>query len=248
MNIYFDLGFVSHLILSFISGYFLNNISVNKLKGRGILKLSLFSSLIIVLVYFEWWLALLIIILLHVLAFFLFFKKKFLEPCFTYLCCYYANAFFMSLFTEKVSVYKFVFIIKEPKGMFVLLLAPLFIVVLNLVTKAVDSIYHLGNYKVDIILSVDNQKARFKSYFDTGNTLKYRGVPVIFCIKDAWPFKTFNIIGKATFKTIENNTEMALTEALIYLKENEKTLVYVALVDNNKGFNGCECLLNAYLG
>lgn len=247
MNVYFDLMLVAHIILSMISGKFLNTISINRLKGRGLFKLTLANSFIILLVYFKWWISLAIIVVLHALLFYLFFKNKFLGPLIAYLSCYYANAFFMSLFTSFVSVTNFVFVIHEPKGLFTLILAPIFLVALYLVTKGVDSLYHLGNYKIDIILSVNNKKAKFRSYFDTGNTLKYKGVPVIFCLKDCWPFEEFRVIGKVAFKTVDSGAEMALTEALITLNENEKTLVYVALVDNKKGFNGCECLLNAYL-
>ncbi len=247
MNVYFDLMIISHIILSMISGYFLNTISINRLKGRGIFKLTLANSIIILLVYFKWWISLAIILVLHVIVFYLFFKNKFIGAMIAYLSCYYANAFFMSLFTSSVSVINFVFVIHEPKGILTLILAPIFLIILFLVSHGVDKLYHLGNYKIDIILSVDNKKAKFRSYFDTGNTLKYKGVPVIFCLKDSWPFNTFNVVGKVSFKTVDKGTEMALTEALITLNDNEKTLVYVALVDNKKGFNGCECLLNAYL-
>lgn len=247
MNVYFDLMVISHIILSMISGYFLNTISINRLKGRGLFKLTLANSIIILFVYLKWWISLIAIIIIHALIFYLFFKKKFLGPLVAYLSCYYANAFFMSLFTSSVSVVNFVFVIHEPKGLFILVLAPLFILILFLVSHGVDKIYHLGNYKIDVILSVNNKKAKFRSYFDTGNTLKYKGVPVIFCLKDSWPFDTFNVVGKVSFKTVDTGTEMALTEALITLNEDEKTLVYVALVENKKGFNGCECLLNAYL-
>ena len=49
--------------------------------------------------------------------------------------------------------------------------------------------------------------------------------------------------------TVSGNKEMEATKALITFDEQKLSiLVYVALIDQEESFNGCECLLNAYLG
>ena len=127
--------------------------------------------------------------------------------------------------------------------------APLFNLILLLVSRGVDSIYRLGNYKVDAIICVEGKKAKFRCYFDTGNTLKYQGIPVIFCLKRSWPFTYINKMDVINVSTVSGNKEMEATKALITFDEQKLSiLVYVALIDQEESFNGCECLLNAYLG
>ena len=87
------------------------------------------------------------------------------------------------------------------------------------------------------------------SYFDTGNTLKCDGIPVIFCLKRTWPFSFINTTNKVNVNTVNGSSEMELTKALITFDDKKISIVvYVALLDQDESFNGCECLLNAYLG
>lgn len=154
----------------------------------------------------------------------------------------------MSIITDTVEIYRFIFVVHHPIGMLTLLVIPVFFFILYGVTKAVDALYHLKNYRMDAILFVNREKAKFRCYFDTGNTLKYQGIPVIFCLKDAWPFQTSSNSKKTIFSTLGEESEVELLEALLsYTDQDEKAMVYVALVDRKEDFNGCECLLNAYL-
>lgn len=248
MNVYLDLMIVAHVLLCLVSIYFVNVVSTNRFKKRGGFKLIITTWPMIFCIYFRWWIALIIILLFHLLIFVLFFKKHFLSPYIAYFFCYYGLAILMSLITENASLYHFVFTIHAPKGMFSLLVIPLFFVIQFFVIRGVDALYHLKNYKMDAILIVGEKKAKFRCYFDTGNTLKYKGVPVIFCLKKNWPFPMSKSHDYMTYEAMKEEGEIALESALLSLKEkDEKTFVYVALVDRKEDFNGCECLLNAYL-
>ncbi len=248
MNVYFDLMIVAHIIIVMVSVKFMNTVSTNRLKRRGVFKLIIATIPLIVGVYFPSWISAVLIVLLHALIFFLFFKKHFLSPLFYYLFSYYGLSYALSLITDKISVYHFIFTIHDPYGLLTLLVLPVFLLLLFLVSKGVDRLYHLGNYKMDVILTVNDQKAKFRSYYDTGNTMKYCGVPVIFCLRQNWPFMEEQEKPRVVYHMMEAQKEIELQEALISLNDlAEKTLVYVALVDRKEGFNGCECLLNAYL-
>lgn len=248
MNVYFDLMIVAHIIIVMVSVKFMNTVSTNRLKGRGIFKLTITTIPLFVGIYFPTWIAVILIILLHILIFFLFFKKYFFSPLIYYLSCYYGLCYAMSLITTKVSVYHFVFVIHSPYGLLSLMVLPIFLLILYLVVRGVDCLYHLGNYKMDVILTVNDQKARFRSYYDTGNTVKYHGVPVIFCLRKNWPFMLNDDEKYISYEMIKEKSKVSLQEALISMNDlSEKTLVYVALIDRKEGFNGCECLLNAYL-
>lgn len=248
MNVYLDLMVVAHILLCLVSVFFVNRVSTNRFKKRGGFKLVTLTCPIIFCIYFRWWIAAIIILLVRVLIFVLFFKKHFLSPLLCYYFCYYGLAILMSLITEDASLYHFVFTLHAPRGMLILLVIPLFLVIQFFVIKAVDAIYHLKNYKMDAILMVEGKSAKFRCYFDTGNTLKYKGVPVIFCLKKNWPFPIKNTKETMTYEAMQEEGKITLEEALLSLKEkDEKTFVYVALVDRKEDFNGCECLLNAYL-
>lgn len=247
MNAYLDLMLLTHMCLAVSSAHFLNEVSTSRLKRRGIFKLVALTLPMIFFIYFRFWISLLLILFMHVLIFVLFFKKHFLSPLLCYLVCYYGLSIAMSLFNEQVSLFHGVCMIHEVKGMLSILILPLFYILLHVVIKGVDALYHLGNYKMDAMMIVNGKKAKFRCYFDTGNTLKYQGVPVIFCLKKNWPFP-LSPIGKVRYEGIGEGDEMDLESALISYKNNEDhRLVYVALVENKEGFNGCECLLNAYL-
>lgn len=248
VNAYLDLMIVAHGLLVIASCRFMNTICAHRIKKRGIAKLFLATFLSVFCIYFPWWISCTILLALHVLLFFLFFKKAFIQPCLAYLFCYYGLAFAMSIITDTVEIYRFIFVVHRPIGMLTLLVIPVFFFILYGVTKAVDALYHLKNYRMDAILFVNREKAKFRCYFDTGNTLKYQGIPVIFCLKDAWPFQTSSNSKKTIFSTLGEESEVELLEALLsYTDQDEKAMVYVALVDRKEDFNGCECLLNAYL-
>ena len=72
---------------------------------------------------------------------------------------------------------------------------------------------------------------------------------MIFCLKRTWPFSFINTTNKVNVNTVNGSSEMELTKALITFDDKRTSIVvYVALLDQDESFNGCECLLNAYLG
>ena len=249
MNAYFDLMVISHIIISMVSINFMQIIDCYRLKWRGFLKLIICNFIQIFFIYLVWWLGYILFFVLNGIIFFLFYKKKFLRPFIEYICCYLFLSLSLSIFSADLTFKNGILIISSPEAFLYILFAPLFNLILLLVSRGVDSIYRLGNYKVDAIICVEGKKAKFKCYFDTGNTLKYQGVPVIFCLKRSWPFTYINKMDVINVSTVSGNKEMEATKALITFDEQKLSiLVYVALIDQEESFNGCECLLNAYLG
>ena len=249
MNAYLDLMVISHIIISMVSINFMQIIDCYRLKWRGFLKLIICNFIQIFFIYLVWWLGYVLFFVLNGIIFFLFYKKKFLRPFIEYICCYLFLSLSLSIFSTELTFKNGILIISSPEALLYILFAPLFNLILLLVSRGVDSIYRLGNYKVDAIICVEGKKAKFKCYFDTGNTLKYQGIPVIFCLKRSWPFTYINKMDVINVSTVSGNKEMEATKALITFDEQKLSiLVYVALIDQEESFNGCECLLNAYLG
>lgn len=249
MNAYLDLMVISHIIISMVSINFMQIIDCYRLKWRGFLKLIICNFIQIFFIYLVWWLGYVLFFVLNGIIFFLFYKKKFLRPFIEYICCYLFLSLSLSIFSTELTFKNGILIISSPEALLYILFAPLFNLILLLVSRGVDSIYRLGNYKVDAIICVEGKKAKFRCYFDTGNTLKYQGIPVIFCLKRSWPFTYINKMDVINVSTVSGNKEMEATKALITFDEQKLSiLVYVALIDQEESFNGCECLLNAYLG
>ena len=125
---------------------------------------------------------------------------------------------------------------------------PISFLILKIVTYLVDKMYHLGNYSLNLILNFEGKHAKVKGYYDTGNTLKYKGLPVIFFKRSAFPFELPKKYETIEYQTISGFNSTKLYLASVILNDQKESLVYVALVGNENSFNGCECLLNVYLG
>lgn len=248
MSIYLDLSIISHILFTIFAIHFINVVDVRKLKISGYCKFIVFSTPLVLTLYLSKWLSGVIILVSYGLLFFLFFKRDFVLPLIEYLFAYYYLAFISNLISPSVSFVNFTLVIKELKGMLTLLSVPLSFVILKVVAKAVDQLYHLSNYKLKLILKFEGQVKEVKGYFDTGNTLKYKGIPVIFYRRVFFPFHLPSSSETINYETVNGETVTNLYQASVMLDDTRESLVYIALVDGICGFNGCECLLNAYLG
>ncbi len=248
MSFYLDLSIISHILLMIFSLSFINVVDVSRLKMKGKIKFIIIEIPLILTLYINKWIALILIVVLTSIIFILFFKKKFLTPLLEYLFSYYYLAFIMSLISPYTTFVNFSLVFLDVKGLISLITIPVSFLILRIVTYLVDKMYHLGNYSLNLILNFEGKHARVKGYYDTGNTLKYKGLPVIFFKRSSFPFelpKKFEII---EYQTVNGYNSTKLYPASVIINEKKESLVYVALVGNENSFNGCECLLNVYLG
>lgn len=175
------------------------------------------------------------------------FYPKFLIKALIFFALFFLIDFFLILVGRNVRLLHIYLIVEKPLGVVYALLVPLFGVMLAVATRLVDSLFRLHVFKTTCIITKDEKKYAFQAYFDTGNTLKYDNVPVVFCLKSLWNF------------SLEQPCEIEVTSvngtqtcqgygALINLEGSEEDYyVYVVLVDTVNSFHGCEVLLNAYL-
>ena len=148
MNAYLDLMVISHIIISMVSINFMQIIDCYRLKWRGFLKLIICNFIQIFFIYLVWWLGYVLFFVLNGIIFFLFYKKKFLRPFIEYICCYLFLSLSLSIFSVDLTFKNGILIISSPEALLYILFAPLFNLILLLVSRGVDSIYRLGNYKV----------------------------------------------------------------------------------------------------
>lgn len=248
MSIYLDLSIINHILLMIFSLSFVNAVDVCRLKTKGKIKFIIIETPLILTLYINKWVALVLILFFTGLLFILFFKKKFITPLIEYLFSYYYLAFIMSLISPYVTFVNFSLVFQDIKGLISLVTIPFSFLILKLVTYLVDKVYHLGNYSLDLVLNFEGKYAKVKGYYDTGNTLKYKGLPVIFFKRSAFPFELPKKFETIEYQTINGFNQTKLYQASIIINEKKESLVYVALVGSENSFNGCECLLNVYLG
>lgn len=247
MNVYFDLSMVTLFCLSLTQSYFVEIIMVIKIKWKIKFLIAFISSLLVLLIHLP---SLLIILISGIIFFFIskfFFKENGGKVLALYIISYLLVGISLTLLSKsKVRMYRYILVITTPSSMIYSLFIPLFYVCLYLSMIFVDNIYRLGNYKVDAIISKNNEKYIYKCYFDTGNTLKFKNVPVIFVAKGKWEFSASEE-EEILVSTINGETSYYATKALIELDYNSSSyFVYVVEVEE-ESFHGCEILLNAYL-
>lgn len=248
MVAYIDLMAVTHIGISMMCIRFLNEVDVYRIKGSGRLKYIFLTLPLILLIYVKLWLSIVVIILTYLVIFILDFKKHFMRPFIEYLICYYFLSFLMVSLSPYVAFRNFLVVVTAPYGFFALAVIPVFYLLFTIVYKVVDSIYHLKNYRVDGIILVNGKKAKVRCYFDSGNTLRYQGIPVIFFLKDNYPFEVKASDNIVEYKTLNESRTIDLQEGMICFTNGSYQMVYIALSDKDDSFCGCECLLNAYLG
>lgn len=248
MLAYLDLMLVAHIGLTIMSLSFVNEVGNVHIKKRTYSKIVVITLPLIFLIYANVLVSAFVIALTYIFVFFILFKKKFVEPLLQFIVAYYFLSFMMTVFSSSVQLRNGIVVITHPYGLFSFIVLPLFYLCFLLISKLVDNVYHLRNYVINAIVKVDGIKAKFRCYFDTGNTLRYEGIPVIFCQRLSYPFEEKKSDKKVLYETIAGERVSLLQMGMICFKKGAYQMVYIALVDSEMNFNGCECLLNAYLG
>lgn len=248
MNIYFDLTMLSNLLLSMVSLFFVRIIATYRAKKGALIVLILGHTLSIYIHYLNEYIGYFVLILFLLLMMRLCYKKKWFKATILYLFCYYGLGLFLFIIDPNICLYRFIITINEPSAMIKLILVPIFALSLVLSMSFVDRLYCLKNYKTECVITYKEHHLVLSSYYDTGNTLRYLNIPVIFVVKDRWPYLSKCETEKIPLQTISSSEEKEGFKALIDLGEQDESFfVYVVLTDNVDSFNGCDCLLNAFL-
>ncbi len=242
MNAYIDISFIFHLIICLTSIRFMKIISNSKLNKKQIIILEITSVVLYVNVLLFPNISIYLNLFYYILLFFIFFKGKFIVPLFTYLFSYYGIISIIRIFTSNIYFYKYIPMIFMPSSFFYVLISPLLLIIINLITKSIKSLIMLKKYRYNVKLTLNDKSYETSAYFDSGNTLKYKELPVIFLTNE---MKDKNVMYE---RMLVNGIGREYSE---YIKgkilfDNKEKDVYFAYV-RKKSFNGCKCLLNVYL-
>lgn len=241
MEAYIDISYIFHLFLSFSTMKFvkmLSNIVLDK-KKQIIIYITSIILYLNVLLFKE---CIYPNIFYYIIIFFFIFKKNFIKPLFIYLFAYYSQISIIRLFTYKIFLYKGIVMIYIPSGFFYVFLLPLLFVIIWLIAKSVKSLIFLKKYRYNVTVMINEKVYKLSAYFDSGNTMKFNDIPVIFLTEE---FKERNIkYNKLLIKGVGEENGEYLKGTILF--ENRVKEVYCAYL-NKRSFNGCKCLLNVYL-
>ena len=240
MNAYLDLSYICHVItLLNVPYYFKRIINVHFRKIEVIL-----LGLVSIILYFNAfmytqypYLNYLYLLLYYVIIY----KKNFLKYYVLFLFIYYGNLATCLLFTRNLYLYHGLIFVNQSQAFFNIFIQFINIIIVEIFTLSIHSIKLLKNYRINISIELNNEIKDLSGYIDSGNTLIYDGLPVIF-IKEKYLKTEFSKemivegIGKRNCKYFETN---------ININGNKKRVICAS--GDDRGFKGCDCLLNITL-
>lgn len=242
MNAYLDISYIFHLILCISSAKFMKIISNYKLTRKKIFFLEITSLVLYINLFVFFEKSMIYNVLYFLLVFYIFFKKDFLKPLFSFVFAYYSQIAIIRIFTNGIYLYKGIIMIHNPTSFLYILICPLLLLIIEIITRSIKSLIMLKKYRYEVKIIIQNKIYNLNAYFDTGNTLKFKELPVIFLSND---LKDKNVeYEKILVEGIGKENSEYLKGKILF--ENKEKDVYCAYV-NKKSFNGCKCLLNVYL-
>ena len=242
MEAYIDISYIFHLLLCISSLKLIKIISNSVLSKKKIVILEITSLVLYLNVLFFTENSILFNAFYFIVIFYMFYKNKFLTPLFTFIFSYYSQIAIIRIFTNSIYLYKGVLMIYNPSGFFYIFVCPLLILIIEVITRSIKSLVMLKKYRYEVTLKIKDKSYNLNAYFDSGNTLKFKDLPVIFLTEE---LKDKNIeYEKMLVEGIGKENSEYLKGKILF--ENKEKDVYCAYV-KKKSFNGCKCLLNVYL-
>lgn len=242
MEAYIDISYIFHLLLILSSLKFMNITSSYSLSRRKTIFLEITSLITYINVLLFSNQSVIYNVFYYIIVFFIFYKSKFLKPLISFIFAYYSQVAMIRIFTNGIYLYKWIVMIHTPSSFFYILICPLLLLIVELITRSIKSLIFLKKYRYDIKLTIQNKIYNLSAYFDSGNTLKFKDIPVIFLTNE---LKDKNVeYEKMLVEGIGTQNSDYLKGKILF--RNEEKDVYCAYVDK-KSFNGCKCLLNVYL-
>lgn len=242
MNAYLDLSYIFHLLLCISGARFSKTISNTSFSRKKLIffEITSMSIYLNVLIFSE--VSYYLNILYYLIVFLFLYKKNFFIPLISFVFSYYSQIAIIMIFTNGIYLYKGALMIHNPLGFFYVLICPLLLFVVDIITRSIKALVMLKKYKYSVKLNIRGKSYTTNAYFDSGNTLKFKDLPVVFLTEE---LKDKNVnYEKLLIDGIGKSSSDYLKGSIIF--DNREKEVYFAYV-KKKSFNGCNCLLNVYL-
>lgn len=223
----------------FISAFYLTSFllefKVKKSDCIWIMILTLINCLMICIGFIPY-----LLYMLFLLFFILRFKKSFLKKILIFYIVLFSFIAFAPVITPHLIYRLQILNLTNSKSFIAYFLYPLAVLWIYYGSLLVNRFIHIHKFHYKVILFIDNKIYRKTGYFDSGNTLIFNNKPVVF-VNLSLLDKT-NIL---SYQKVENdNLITCYSEGKIMIKNKIKKVIFAQA---NKKFNGCDCLLSAFL-
>lgn len=155
---------------------------------------------------------------------------------------YYINNAFL-LLIGGCYFYDGLVLISTPFVMLFILIIPIYITTIHFIQKGIYNYLKDRKYKIKCKLYIDNKLLKGYGYFDTGNSLKYDDIPVIFSkgkpINNNGEIIKINGINSSNFTYLAYKAKLSIKDKLVD--------VYVVFIGQKHNFFNCCFLLNKYV-
>lgn len=248
MDIFFYLSCLVNVLLAITCIYSTKVITLNSLHKGGTIIYVLSYSLFPFVYRLNLFLAFLLILIYTLMMHYFLNHKTYIINTIVYLIFYYLIAIFLKIISPSIKIINGILFLTSYKGLLASLFIPLFGLIMLFSSIIIDKTFHLHNYQDEMRLTIGNKTIKLKAYFDTGNTLTYKNIPVIFLSNANNLFFNEEFNEEIIFDHVSSCSKAMLAKGLIgKINDNEEYFVYVANIMNKNNFHGCELLLNAYL-
>lgn len=247
MNFYIDLT-AALLFLQGISGlFFIKNVMGSAIKKRYYIVFGFVSIIPLLSLYVNYYIVLICNLIVTFLIFRSCFEKQwFIAELLIIIYKLFTQIMILLCFKGIKLRYDFL-IVTSPRGALTIICYPLLFLVTFMVTLFVDKTFRIGSFKEEIILVINNKKYKLIGYLDTGNIITYNGTPVIFIAKNKISLTDLSFDKEILLKTLTGEEKIKIGECLINIPHNQDYKFTYIACRNVDDFNGCDCLLNAYL-
>lgn len=240
VNVYVDISMLGQLLIC-LNAYFislkLNHLKQSKIRSFLVGVLSVFS--LTILYFFE--MKFLFVSIFFISLILTKHRKILISLCYLVLCM--LMSILASLLGDIFIVYRGIVFIHKIEHIICYGLFPIVMFFIYLFLSKVTTFFKVKRYVYHALLKTKEKYVKIKAFYDTGNTLLYKGYPVVF-LKSK---KVINLGGFSSFDKYNNRTYF---KGIITIKNKKKTVikeVMVSMVSEKENFFGCDCLLNSNL-
>lgn len=246
MNVYIDLSAVMLLMEIMVCIYGIESLMIRRLKKGVKITLIIVNFIMFFTIYLSYLTSFIIFFIFNFLVFKLLDNNQ-IKSFILFLILFFIINFSLNVLSNDISMKNVYLVVNNPYGILYIILVPLFGLFIYFSTRLVDNLYHLHSFKTQCIVTLNQKRYLINGYYDSGNTLKYNNVPVVFC-NQVQMIEEINEYVLIEVKTINGIIKYKGYKALINIDHNqEEFFIYLVVVKNNESFNGCDLLLNAYL-
>jgi len=167
------------------------------------------------------------------------FKRKCFKTIITFAVVVFSFIAFGPVITPHLIYRMQILNLTNSKSFMVFFLYPLAVLLIYYVSLLFKKFVSIHKFHYKVVVFINGKIYRMRGYYDSGNTLIYKSKPVVFI-----NIKNFESEDFLTFEKVNETYITKYQEGEILIKNKVKKVIFA---HSDRMFNGCECLLSAFV-